>query len=120
MAGPVCGTYFVAKFSQFINEKNKTASNFFPGVESFHYIFLCDACIGSYSDSNNEKLCFRRIYMSIKKSGTVALYSPCYGGTCQCNSFCNHKNDIQSVKKENPALPPILLIYRHFKKHQHD
>lgn len=27
VAGPVCGTYFVAKFSQFINEKNKTASS---------------------------------------------------------------------------------------------
>ena len=40
VAGPVCGTYFVAKFSQFINEKNKTASSFFPGVESFHYIFM--------------------------------------------------------------------------------
>lgn len=44
VAGPVCGTYFVAKFSQFINEKNKTASKFLSWCGKFSlYIYAMHA-----------------------------------------------------------------------------
>ena len=44
VAGPVCGTYFVVKFSQFINEKNKTTSKMLSWCGKFSlYIYAMHA-----------------------------------------------------------------------------
>lgn len=44
VAGPVCGTYFVVKFSQFIDEKNKAASKFLSWCGKFSmYIYAMHA-----------------------------------------------------------------------------